>query len=308
MSTDLLSRMPLASFAAVALALVAGSALTPLAAQTVVPLTAKGSFLHVNSDSVVNAVPVALAPLGLLPGTSVRLRVLGDFDQGPGGDVVTDTLGVFSSSATLLGAALLHRVPDAIDAGEDFFTITTFQGNQATDIAEDFFLGTPTSPVVTVLVPAGATHLFLCAYDHYYADNSDPDADYRVELTRVGTWTDLGLGLAGANPAPVLTGSGTLFAGDPISLDLTGAKANSSAALFVGAGAANVPFKGGTLVPTPTIIITGLPTGPAGTLILPAVWPAGLPSGFSLYFQEWIVDATGPAGLTATNGLRATTP
>jgi hypothetical protein len=148
----------------------------------------------------------------------------------------------------------------------------------------------------------------VCAYDHYYQDNSDPDADLGVELTRVGTWTDLGLGLAGAGGTPSLAGTGTLIGGQPVTLALTGAKVASTAALVIGLHQANAPFKGGTLVPMPDLLITGLPTGPSGALALSTTWPAGLPSGFTLHFQQWVVDATGPHGFTATNGLSATTP
>jgi len=37
-------------------------------------------------------------------------------------------------------------------------------------------------------------------------------------------------------------------------------------------------------------------------------WPAGVPSGFSLFYQHWIPDPSGPRGFTASNGLRGTSP
>jgi hypothetical protein len=297
----------ISTIAAAALAL--GAFVAPLDAQAAtVSLASKATFLHVSSDAALDAVPVALEPLGLAPGRTVRLRALGDLDQGPGGDTVVALIGAFSSTSTLLGPSLPDRVPGAIEAGSDFFTVPTFFGSQATDLAEDFAIGTPEFSEVTLVVPPGATHLFVCAYDSYYQDNSDPDGDLGVELTVVGSWTDLGLGLAGAGGGPVLAGAGTLLGGDPVTLALTGAKANSSAALFIGFGLLNAPFKGGTLVPTVNVLITGLPTGPAGTLALSAAWPAGLPSGFSIHFQAWIADATGPQSFTATNGLTAKTP
>jgi hypothetical protein len=61
-------------------------------------------------------------------------------------------------------------------------------------------------------------------------------------------------------------------------------------------------------VPFPNLLIFGLPTGPAGALTLNGTWPAGLPSNFGFYFQEWIVDPAGPAGLSATNAVEAVTP
>jgi hypothetical protein len=41
---------------------------------------------------------------------------------------------------------------------------------------------------------------------------------------------------------------------------------------------------------------------------LAAAWPAGLPAGFSIALQAWIVDAAALKGLSATNGLLAVQP
>ncbi len=297
----------LAPLAAAALALTSFAA--PLSAQTTtVPIDPRVAFLHVNSDNALNAPAISLASLGAAPGKCLRLSRLGNFDNGPGGDTFTSMIGVFSSSSVLLAGSNLHRVPGAIDAGIDVLTSNTYFGNQVTDIDEDFSISTTGVDDIVIKVPAGAAFLFVCPSDQLFQDNSDPNGNYALQVTVVGCWTNLGHGLAGAGGTPLLTGTGTLIGGEPITLDLTGAKANSSAALIVGFGVANAPLKGGTLVPTPDLIITGLPTGPAGALSLPAAWPAGLPSGFSLYFQEWIADASGPAGFAATNGLQATTP
>ncbi|MHC5212663.1 MAG: hypothetical protein ACYTG2_18270 [Planctomycetota bacterium] len=127
-------------------------------------------------------------------------------------------------------------------------------------------------------------------------------------LTIHPAWFDLGAGLAGTSGTPVLTGDGALAGGDPISVTLSGALPNSSATLIIGFSQLGAPFKGGTLVPNPDLLILGLPTGPLGELALAGVWPVGLPPGLSLFMQEWVVDAGGPAGLAATNGLRAVTP
>ncbi len=126
-----------------------------------------------------------------------------------------------------------------------------------------------------------------------------------------GSFTDLGHGLAGALGEPALTGTGTLIGGDPVSLDLTGAAPAASAVLFVGFTELNFPFfYGGTLVPDPTApaLLLVLVTDGSGGVSLPGTWPDGLPSGFELYLQTWIVDASGPFGFTASNGLRGTTP
>ena len=47
-------------------------------------------------------------------------------------------IAVFSSSSTLLASNGPHRVPGAIEAGVDVVTATTFFGDVATDIPQDF--------------------------------------------------------------------------------------------------------------------------------------------------------------------------
>jgi hypothetical protein len=43
-------------------------------------------------------------------------------------------------------------------------------------------------------------------------------------------------------------------------------------------------------------------------LVNNAIWPAGVPSGFSLWVQHWVADLASPTGLAASNGVRGTTP
>jgi hypothetical protein len=123
-----------------------------------------------------------------------------------------------------------------------------------------------------------------------------------------GSWSDLGQGLAGTNGVPVLTGSGTLQAGAPLTLALTSALENASTALVIGLVQIDAPFKGGVLVPRPDLILFGLTTNAFGVHELPALWPAGAPSGFSVVFQHWVTDPVAPVGFAASNALRATAP
>lgn len=132
---------------------------------------------------------------------------------------------------------------------------------------------------------------------------------YAVTLEAEG-WSDLGGALAGTHGVPTQAGTGSLVVGAPVSLTLGGALENTVAYLVLGVDQLDAPFKGGVLVPDPAPpgAIFALPTGPAGTIGLAGTWPTGLPSGFSTYFQWWIVDPTGPFGFAASNGLSATTP
>lgn len=129
---------------------------------------------------------------------------------------------------------------------------------------------------------------------------------YVFDLT--SPWADLGQALAGTNGDPLLVGEGTLVGGDPVALMLSGALENSPAALVVGLSGINAAFKGGVLVPAPDIVIAGLTTDPSGILALAAIWPVGVPSGFSTFYQYWITDVVGPAGFAASNAVSGTAP
>ena len=67
----------------------------------------------------------------------------------------------------------------------DFVTAPTYFGGEATDIPEDFLVASAEYPggTICVVIPNGATHLFLAAHDSLYEDNSDPDGDFGYELT-----------------------------------------------------------------------------------------------------------------------------
>ena len=120
-------------------------------------------------------------------------------------------------------------------------------------------------------------------------------------------WTDLGAGLAGALGTPALSGSGPATPGANLRLELAGAAPGATAFLVAGLGALDLPFFGGTLVPT-TDLVLAHPTGPAGATELLLTWPDLVPAGLELRFQTWILDAGGPQGLAATNALLATQP
>lgn len=145
----------------------------------------------------------------------------------------------------------------------------------------------------------------------------DPDFFFIFDQWTVGIdnprifcdpWIDLGSALAGTPGAPLLVGTGSLAPNSPVALALTNVLPNSATTFVIGASALSAPFKGGLLVPNPDVLLAGFPTGPAGAVTLAGTWPAGLPSGFTFYFQCWTADAGGPAGFSASNALRATTP
>lgn len=151
----------------------------------VVALDSRATYLHTNETTPTPAaLALRLSDYGFSAGDRIRLEVLGDIDNGPGSDTFSFTLGLFSSSSTLLAPSVLHRVPGALASdGTPYVSSPTFFGDQLTDIAEDFGFDAPGGTIVTV--PAGALYLFLAKHDELYQDNSDPDGDYGVRLSRV---------------------------------------------------------------------------------------------------------------------------
>ncbi len=85
---------------------------------------------------------------------------------------------------------------------------------------------------------------------------------------------------------------------------MRGAAAVAPASIVAGASEANLAFKGGTVVPLPTFILT-LATNGEGALDLPFTW-VNVPAGISVWIQVWIKDIGAPTGYSATNALRMT--
>jgi len=139
--------------------------------------------------------------------------------------------------------------------------------------------------------------LVLLAASHAFASPAGGSCD---------PFVDLGQGLAGVSGVPVLEGHGPLYAGTPFSLTLTNAAPQAVTALVIGLGAANLPFRGGTMVPSLDYLLFAA-TSSNGDLSLGSTVPAGMPAGSSFYLQFWIEDAAGPAGLSASNALSCTT-
>ncbi len=133
-----------------------------------------------------------------------------------------------------------------------------------------------------------------------------PDAAEALALA--GTWQSVGAGLAGVQGVPQLSGSGSLVAGDALTLSLTQGKPGGAAFLVVGLSQLNAPFKGGTLVPAVNALLSGLPLDGAGALALSGPWSDDIPAGTSIWMQAWIPDAAAVAGFAASAGLKAVTP
>ena len=164
----------------------------------------------------------------------------------------------------------------------------------------------------------GAQFAFATALSGQRALTGKPFADpggklsaglvYAYDLGTAVVHTDLAQGLAGQNGVtPVLSGIGGMCDTSLEWLQLTDGRPFAPTWLVLGTALQALPFKGGVLVPQPDFIFSLSSMGAQGILGLAFNMPTGLPA-FSAWLQIWIKDADGPAGFSATNGLRADFP
>jgi hypothetical protein len=173
-------------------------------------LDPQATYLHTYDDYATAPAIIDLSSLSFVvsPGDLIHLTVAGGFSLNGGvGDNHTQTAAVFSSTAILLDSSQADRIPDALfpafviqPEAYPFVTPPTYYWGQATDIPQDFAISTgQTFNGVTVQVPNKAKYLFIAAIDDYYADNSDPNGDYGVNISPVTVATPAppGITLAG---------------------------------------------------------------------------------------------------------------
>jgi hypothetical protein len=122
------------------------------------------------------------------------------------------------------------------------------------------------------------------------------------------TWTDMGFEYHPATAEPRLAGSGTLAPGSTSTYSVTAGPTTTSGFMVAGFTTLFAPFKGGTLVPAPDIVVSGFLTNASGVLGFTSTFPVGVPAGISIFHQMWFVDGGSPTGFSSTNGLAALTP
>jgi len=123
-------------------------------------------------------------------------------------------------------------------------------------------------------------------------------------FTRIDPFVDLGHALAGDH-APSLQGQGSLGPGGTFSVTATDLPPTYFV-LFAGADAIDAPFRGGILVPEPSLSLLDV-TG-SGGFVIGGTLPPAVPSGATLHLQAWGPDPAAPAGACASNGLRLRIP
>jgi hypothetical protein len=173
------------------------------------------------------------------------------------------------------------------------------------------YLGGGTTPLVgldaaqdpyTGIVVSSGFPVTAGSYDTTFNGSTDT-AVVKFDLDLL-PWLVMAGGLKGAADTPNLAGTGKLIPSTPARLSVRGAAASAPASIIVGLAAANLPFKGGTMVPFPTLIVT-LATNAQGALDLPFTW-TNVPAGIYLFVQVWVKDVGAPTGFSATNALRMT--
>ncbi len=125
-------------------------------------------------------------------------------------------------------------------------------------------------------------------------------------FTPAEPWTDLGKSLAGTNGAPELSGIGTLAAGSLTTLTLRNGAPNTPSVFVAGGSRIDLPFLGGVLVPAPDLLFQ-INTDATGGAAISFNYPA-VPSGSSLYFQQWVFDVGAPQLFAVSNAVAATKP
>lgn len=190
-----------------------------------------------------------------------------------------------------------------LDAFGEALVYSTYFGGSGTEnwlevawLADDWVYLATRSSSGNIAIPEGA-------FDPTY--NGSTDIVVAVFELPLLPWTVLGGGLKGSLDDPNLAGGGPLTPGSTTRLSLRGAIPSSPANLVAGLAAINAPFKGGTLVPEPLVLLP-LATDSQGALDLLFPWPA-VPAGIDFHVQTWVQDAGGPKGLSASNALRFTT-
>ncbi|RKY16803.1 MAG: hypothetical protein DRQ55_17250 [Planctomycetota bacterium] len=162
----------------------------------------------------------------------------------------------------------------------------------------------PLAPITT----DGTLMLFVDQSNNLVAGDTNGKDLFLRTMEWPSPWGDLGQGLAGTNGMPALQATGDLTGGSTVTLTLSDALPLGSTALVLGFSQLDAPFRGGTLVPFPDIMVIGLPIDAAGTQVIADTWPLGVPSGAEIFVQHWFADAGAVHGFAASNGLSGTTP
>lgn len=137
----------------------------------------KGSFYRPDpTDTKIPPTTINLSRLSLRAGDFLGLQASGAYKAGGQfEDNIKAMNGVFANSGKFLEVA-----PPYFDRAIE--SLPTFPNNLPTDINQDFYL--PFDEQGIFRIPSNAKELYLCPNDSKFHDNSDPNSDYGVYLSR----------------------------------------------------------------------------------------------------------------------------
>ncbi|MCC7064177.1 MAG: hypothetical protein IT456_15305 [Planctomycetes bacterium] len=160
-------------------------------------------------------------------------------------------------------------------------------------------MGTGTDSVPQLFHPDPTTASLWASGPFYHAGGlpSRSLAEWRTQPA----WRNRLHGLAGSQGIPQLSGRGAMQANTTAIWTVTG-PANLPMFFGIGLQRGDQPLLGGTLVPVPDAV-TFLLADAQGRASLQLTLPPGFGPGARFFSQAWLLDATGPQGLTATNAL-----
>lgn len=124
--------------------------------------------------------------------------------------------------------------------------------------------------------------------------------------TQAPNWCDLDGGVPGAIGVPVITGSGTINLADPLQVTTSNYAPNAVGVLAIGASAISFPAFGGTIVPSPDVLLAI--TGNGDDIVQNVDWLATLPPAFEVWFQAVILDPSAAQGIAASDAVKVTIP
>ncbi len=214
------------------------------------------------------------------------------------------------SFSTSGGTVTISATPTAPGGNVDI-DLTLLDGSGSEVLTE-----TPTNTQSVTVTPDLAAGNYTILIDGgekagVYSDYGSRGA-YTVSVNAQGSGiSNLGGGVPGTSPVvPSLLLSGTPCAGNLISYTLVAAPPNALANLVIGVSELSAPFKGGILVPDPSApgFIIPLTTSFLGLIQLSSTWPDGLPPGFEIFMQYWIVDSGAAEGFAVSDGFRIAAP
>jgi len=140
----------------------------------------------------------------------------------------------------------------------------------------------------------------------------DVRADYTLDVTfdpGDPGFFDVGPGLPGSAGTPTLGGAGDLSpGGSGFTVSVANALPFAPGYVFLSFVGNPQPFLGGSFYPWPIHAQQVLGMDASGGLTIATSIDASFPSGISAVLQYWFLDAAGPQGASASNGLRLVVP